>query len=115
MLLATVLYFGSLVLGMLAVVTLPRLLRLIVRPDRDYRLYGLRYWAHRTIARMTNRRVFTRLYGDSSYIVHYLRAIGYDLSERPADRVELRHRGQARQPVPDHGGQQDGGRRRALG
>ena len=55
------------------------LLRLLVRPDRDYRLYGFRYWAHRTIGRMTNRMFFTRLYGDSSYIVHYLRGIGYDL------------------------------------
>jgi non-ribosomal peptide synthetase-like protein len=63
------------------VVTVPRVLRLFVRPDRDYRLYGIRYWAHRTISRLTNRRLFTRLYGDSSYIVHYLRAIGYDLGQ----------------------------------
>jgi non-ribosomal peptide synthetase-like protein len=79
-LLATVLYFGSLLLGMIMVVTVPRLLRLLVRPDRDYRLYGIRYWAHRSISRLTNRAVFTRIYGDSSYIVHYLRSIGYDLS-----------------------------------
>ena len=78
--LATALYFGSLLLGMIMVVTVPRLLRLLVRPDRDYRLYGIRYWAHRSISRMTNRGVFTRIYGDSSYIVYYLRSIGYDLS-----------------------------------
>ena len=79
--LATALYFGSLLLGMIVVVTVPRLLRLLVRPDRDYRLYGIRYWAHRRITRMTNRRVFTRICGDSSYIVHYLRSIGYTLSD----------------------------------
>ena len=79
LLLSTALFVGSLVLGLLVVVTVPRVLRLLVRPDRDYRLYGIRYWAHRTISRLTNRRMFTRLYGDSSYIVHYLRAIGYDL------------------------------------
>ena len=81
LLLATVLHFGSLLLGTVVVLTVPRLLRLLVRPDRDYRLYGIRYWAHRSISRMTNRRVFTRIYGDSSYIVYYLRSIGYDLSD----------------------------------
>ncbi len=34
-------------------------------------------------------------------IVHYLRCIGYDLSPGRADRVELRHAGEARHPVPD--------------
>ena len=62
-------------------VTVPRLLRPFVRPDRDYRLYGLHYWAHRTISRMTNRHFFTRLFGDSYFIVYYLRSIGYDLSK----------------------------------
>ena len=54
LLLSTVLFFGSMLLGLLVMVTVPRLLRLLVRPDREYRLYGMRYWAHRTIARMTN-------------------------------------------------------------
>jgi non-ribosomal peptide synthetase-like protein len=79
--LATALFFGSIVLGLLVVATVPRLLALIVRPDRDYPLYGIRYLAHRTITRTTNRRFFTRLFGDSSYIVYYLRSIGYDLSK----------------------------------
>ncbi len=79
MLLSTVLFFGSMLLGLLVLLIVPRLLRLLVRPDRDYRLYGIRYWAHRTIGRMTNSKFFTRLYGDSSYIVYFLRGIGYDL------------------------------------
>jgi non-ribosomal peptide synthetase-like protein len=79
--LSTALFFGSIVLGLLVVTTVPRLLALIVRPDRDYPLYGIRYLAHRTISRMTNRRFFTRLFGDCSYIVYYLRGIGYDLSK----------------------------------
>jgi non-ribosomal peptide synthetase-like protein len=40
----------------------------------------MRYTIHRTIARLTNVKVFTFIFGDSSYIVHYLRWIGYDLS-----------------------------------
>jgi non-ribosomal peptide synthetase-like protein len=77
--LATALYFGSLLLGLLAVAIVPRVLRLFLRPGQDYRLYGVRYGAHRAIGRLTNRKVFTRLFGDSSFIVHYLRGLGYDL------------------------------------
>jgi non-ribosomal peptide synthetase-like protein len=80
LLVSTVLFAGFLLLGMLLMVTVPRLLRVLVRPDREYRLYGLRYWAHGRIGRMTNNRFFVQLLGDSSYIVRYLRGIGYDLS-----------------------------------
>ena len=61
--------------------TIPRLLNLAVEPDRAYPLYGWRWAAHRAITRLTNIRLFPRLLGDSSYIVHYLRWLGYDLSE----------------------------------
>ena len=47
---------------------------------------------HRAIARMTGVKFFTHLFGDSSYIVSYLRWLGYDLCAGRADRVELRHR-----------------------
>lgn len=78
---ATVLFAGVLVLGLAAVCAVPRLLRLVVRPDRTYPLYGFRYAAHRMTTALTNIRLFTWLFGDSSYIVPYLRGIGYDLSK----------------------------------
>lgn len=70
----------SLVGGLMLVALYSRVLRLVVSADREYRLYGLRYWAHRAITRWTNRKSMTRLFGDSSYIVAYLRYLGYDLS-----------------------------------
>lgn len=76
-----VFFFGAVLLGLLLVVTLPRLLNLLVRPDTVYPLYGFRYGVHRTIGLMTNRRFYRTLFGDSSAIVHYLRRLGYDLSE----------------------------------
>ncbi|MFI8992737.1 Pls/PosA family non-ribosomal peptide synthetase [Streptomyces sp. NPDC053542] len=76
-----VLFFGSLVLGLFLVCTVPRLLHLLVKPDRVYPLYGFHYSVHRAIARLSNNRFFLRLFGDSSYIVHYLRGLSYDLSE----------------------------------
>ena len=38
-----VLFFGALVLGLLAVVTVPRVLSLFLAPDKVYPLYGVRY------------------------------------------------------------------------
>jgi len=77
---SVVLYFGALIFGLLFVVTVPRLLNLVITPDRVYPLYGVHYSLHRTIARITNLKAFTYLFGDSSYIVDYLRWLGYDLS-----------------------------------
>lgn len=78
--LSAVLFLGFLVLGLVVLYTVPRLLHLTVTPDRVYPLYGFHYAIHRMTARMTNIRFFAWLFGDSSYIVHYLRGLGYDLS-----------------------------------
>jgi non-ribosomal peptide synthetase-like protein len=75
-----VLFFGSLLVVLLFVVTVPRVLNLAIKPDKVYPLYGFHYAVHRAIARITNIKFFPRLLGDSSYIVHYLRCLGYDLS-----------------------------------
>ncbi|WP_409329570.1 Pls/PosA family non-ribosomal peptide synthetase [Trujillonella humicola] len=73
--------FATLVVGgLLLVAALPRLLALGLRPGQVYPLYGLRYSLHRTIHRLTNGKFFPYLFGDSSYIVGYLRWIGWDAS-----------------------------------
>jgi non-ribosomal peptide synthetase-like protein len=72
-----VLYFGALIFAFLYVMTVPRILNLAITPDRVYPLYGFHYALHRTIARMTNLKALTYLFGDSSYILNYLRRLGY--------------------------------------
>jgi non-ribosomal peptide synthetase-like protein len=79
MVLSVVLFLGPMLLGLPVVLAVPRVLNLALRPDRVYPLYGLHYSIQRTIARLTNAGVYMTLFGDSSYIVHYLRALGYDL------------------------------------
>jgi non-ribosomal peptide synthetase-like protein len=74
------LFFGALLVGLVLVVTVPRLLALAIKPDAVYRLYGFQYSVHRAITRLTNIKFFTYLFGDSSYIVPYLQSLGYDLS-----------------------------------
>ncbi|MBV8994556.1 MAG: peptide synthetase, partial [Pseudonocardiales bacterium] len=74
------LFFGTVLVGLVMVILLPRLLHLLITPDRIYPLYGLHYSIHRTITRITNTRFYMTLFGDSSYIVRYLQTLGYRLS-----------------------------------
>lgn len=74
------LFTGLVVVGAALLFTVPRLMNLLIAPDKVYPLYGFHYSVHRAIARMTNVKFFVWLFGDSSYIVHYLRGLGYDLS-----------------------------------
>lgn len=79
--LSLALFSGLVLVGLLFVATVPRLLSLFIKPNKVYPLYGFHYRAHRMIARLTNIKFFTYLFGDSSYIVHFLRYLGYDLSQ----------------------------------
>ncbi|MGB8380566.1 MAG: Pls/PosA family non-ribosomal peptide synthetase, partial [Dermatophilaceae bacterium] len=66
-------------LGLLATFLLSRLTSLMLTPGRVYPLYGIHYTAQRWITRLTNRRFYLTLFGDSSYIVGYLSRLGYRL------------------------------------
>src|SRR2546421_7208615 len=77
---SAVLFFGLAPLGLLLMGAVPRVLNLIIKPDTVYPLYGLHDAVHRAIARLGRARFFTSLFGDSSYIVHYLQWLGYRLS-----------------------------------
>jgi non-ribosomal peptide synthetase-like protein len=73
-------FFVAVFGGLVLVVTVPRVLNLFLKPDKVYPLYGFHDRVHRVITRMTTLRFFVRLFGDSSYIVHYLRGLGYHLT-----------------------------------
>lgn len=80
-LIAGALLFVIIVVRLVFVATVPRVLNLAIEPGRVYPLYGVHHLLHRGITRLTNVTFFTHLFGDSSYIVTYLRWLGYDLSE----------------------------------
>ncbi|HEY1819145.1 MAG TPA: Pls/PosA family non-ribosomal peptide synthetase [Trebonia sp.] len=81
LLVSTVLFCGALLAGAAVVVVVPRMLRRFVTPGRAYPLYGLRHSAHRAIRLLTNIEFYLELLGDSSYVVHYLRGLGYRLPD----------------------------------
>lgn len=78
--LTAVVFVCAIPAGLLVLGTVPRLLARCLTPGRTYPLFGFHHAVHRMILLMTNNRFYTRLSGDSSLIVHYLRWIGYDLS-----------------------------------
>ncbi len=77
---AAVLVFGLLLPGLLFVTTVPRLLSRALQPGKVYPLYGFHHTLQRMVSRLSNVQLFVDLFGDSSAIVYYLRAIGYRLT-----------------------------------
>ena len=78
-------FFGAILVGLVAVGTVPRVLRPLIKPDTVYPLYGFRYTVHRLIAALGRAEFFPLLFGDSSYIVHYLQWLGVQL--RPVEQT----------------------------
>jgi non-ribosomal peptide synthetase-like protein len=77
---ASALFWAAITAGLVLAVLLPRACARVLPPGRVFRLYGVRWSVQRVIARFTNLRLYTFLFGDSSAIVHWLRAMGWDLS-----------------------------------
>ncbi|MBS9402756.1 amino acid adenylation domain-containing protein [Halomonas sp. TRM85114] len=70
-------FVGSMLLGLVVITVVPRLVWRFLQEDREYPLYGVRYYLVRMIIGGSNSKFFNLLFGDSSYIVYYLGAIGY--------------------------------------
>ncbi|MGE5804045.1 MAG: Pls/PosA family non-ribosomal peptide synthetase [Gemmatimonadota bacterium] len=71
---------GGVLVGLLAVGIVPRLLRGFIKPDTVYPLYGFHYSVYRVIAGLSRTKFLGLLFGDSSYMVHFLRWVGYRLT-----------------------------------
>jgi non-ribosomal peptide synthetase-like protein len=69
--------FGGTIVALALVTTLPAILQRALKPETVYPLFGLRDAAARAVAKMTNSPMLGMLFGDSSYVVNYVRAIGY--------------------------------------
>nr|MBX2837414.1 hypothetical protein [Gammaproteobacteria bacterium] len=74
------LYIGGIVVAMLNVVIMPKLYNLFFKPEKVHRLFSFQYWLAQSINRTSNSIFLHSLWGDSSMIMPYFRAVGYDLS-----------------------------------
>ncbi len=75
------LFFALFALRLLLVASGARLLRLFLKENKTYTLYGFHFLVFRMISSLSNSRVFNLLFGDSSYIVGYLKLVGYRFSQ----------------------------------
>ncbi len=66
--------------GLLFTTTVPRLLAAALQPGKVYPLFGIHYAIQRAVSGLTNITFFNFLFGDSSAVVYYLRALGYRLT-----------------------------------
>ncbi len=80
LIIGAVVVFGLTLAGLLVVSTVPRLLSRALKPGQVYPLYGWQYTLQRNVSLLSNIPSLNALLGDSSAIVHYLRAIGYRLA-----------------------------------
>jgi non-ribosomal peptide synthetase-like protein len=74
------LFFGMIVIGLLNIVVVPRLINLFMKEGKTYVLYGLHFLLAQSISGRSNSYFYNLIFGDSSYIIYYLRAIGYKIS-----------------------------------
>jgi len=72
---------ASYALGLFGVLVLPRVLHPLLERGRVYPLFGWRYFVFKLLQLSGNSHQLNLLFGDSSAIVHYLRAIGWNLCE----------------------------------
>lgn len=77
----TITLFGYIAVALLLALVLPRAFSLVLKPDRTYPLYGVHFWLQSVVEVCANSRVLNLLFGDSSAIVHYIRALGWKLNK----------------------------------
>jgi non-ribosomal peptide synthetase-like protein len=78
----SVIFLGFLLLGLAINLIVPRLLSRFIQPGKCYPLYGIHYYLYSVIFMTSNSVFFNRLFGDSSFIVYYLQALGYRCTDR---------------------------------
>lgn len=78
---AAVLYLSGIAAALISVMVIPRLIRPLMQVDTVHPVYSWQYYLGQSMNRFSNSRILNWLFGDSSMILHYLSAIGYDMKE----------------------------------
>ena len=69
------------VFALAAVYVIPRLCMMFLKPGVTYPTFGFHYLMQSIILRVSNSQFFCVLFGDSSFIVHYMRYVGWNLNK----------------------------------
>lgn len=72
-------YFFGIVLACVSVTVVPRIIRYFLKTDTSSPLFGVQYVVSLWMARFSNSKFLNRIFGDSSLIMYYFKAIGYGM------------------------------------
>jgi non-ribosomal peptide synthetase-like protein len=78
---SSALFFGSMVVALAAIYIIPRLCMMFLKPGVTYPAFGFHYLMQSIILRDSNSDFFCILFGDSSFIVNYMRFVGWNLNK----------------------------------
>ena len=76
----TFLLFGGLLLLLAGAIIIPRLVAAISPCRPSYSIYSIQYWLQSVVSASSNSRWLNLVFGDSSAVVHYIRAVGWKLN-----------------------------------
>jgi len=74
-------FFGALILGLAAVYIIPRLCMMFLQVGVTYPTFGFHHLLQSVILRVSNSQFFCVLFGDSAFIVSYMRYVGWNLNK----------------------------------
>ncbi len=74
-------FFGSMIVGLAAIYAIPRLCMMALKPGVTYPAFGFHYLMQSIILRVSNSEFFCVLFGDSSFVVNYMRYVGWNLNK----------------------------------
>jgi non-ribosomal peptide synthetase-like protein len=73
-------FFGAMVFALAAIYAIPRLCMMFLKEGVTYPTFGFHYLMQSIILRVSNSQFFCVLFGDSSFIVNYMRFVGWKLN-----------------------------------
>ena len=79
LLLSGAIYLSSIAIGLVYVSIAPKLWNWLFIPNQTHKLFSFQYYLAQRISRSSNNRYLQALFGDSSLIVPYFKAVGYQL------------------------------------
>ncbi|MCZ7642148.1 MAG: peptide synthetase, partial [Pseudorhodoplanes sp.] len=74
-------FVGSIACALAAIYAIPRLCMTFLKPGVTYPTFGIHYLLQSIILRVSNSEFFCVLFGDSSFIVNYMRYLGWSLNK----------------------------------
>lgn len=74
-------FFGSIICALAAIYAIPRLCMMFLKPGVTYPTFGIHYLLQNVILRVSNAEFFCVLFGDSSFVVNYMRYLGWKLNK----------------------------------